>query len=217
MPETELKDVADRLAREYGAHVLRRASWSKDELRVLIQGVADLARLMGGAAEFRRQLGRVLMWRAPFRTSIAAMAAPLLDVVYFEGASWGDEPEFLWQTVHELAHVWDIHSFYGLSRGLKRATSSKYGRFKWQSPIPFEYEPGGDWLQGRPSPLNALEDWADSVATYVYPDQAGIARGGPRLISPVRWYYVRERMQIRLPYPTEWVAHFHGPEGSGTH
>jgi hypothetical protein len=216
MNESATKELMRTLQNEYGAHVFRRASWSEDELRLLIQGVANLARLMGGAAEFRRQLGRVLIWRAPFRTRMAAMAAPLLDVVYFEGASWGDEPEFLWQTVHELAHVWDIHSFYGLSRGLKSATGSSYGRFKWQSPIPFEYEPGGDWLEGRPPPLNALEDWADSVATYVYPEHAEIARGGPRLISPVRWDYVRERMQIRLPYPTEWVAHFYGPGTPGT-
>jgi hypothetical protein len=36
---------------------------------------------------------------------MAAMAVPLIDVVYFQGASWGDPPEFKWQTVHELAHV----------------------------------------------------------------------------------------------------------------
>ena len=96
------------LALRCGIHIFRRASWSEDELRHLIQGVEDLARLMGGAAKFRRELGRVFLWRAPFRTSMAAMAAPLLDVVYFEGASWGDPPEFLWQTVHELAHVWAV-------------------------------------------------------------------------------------------------------------
>ena len=170
---------------------------------------------MGGAAKFRRELGRVFLWRAPFRTSMAAMAAPLVDVVYFKGASWGDPPEFLWQTVHELAHVWDIHSFYGLSRGLKNATGGRLGRLRWQLPIPFEYDPGESWLKGRRPPLNALEDWADSVATYVYPNHAESARGGPRLISPVRWNYVRERMQIRLPYPPQWIPHFYSPEGSG--
>ena len=216
MAESEPKDVSGRLARELGVHVFRCASWSDDELRLLIQGVADLARLMGGAAEFRRELRRVFLWRAPFRTSMAAMAAPLVDVVYFKGASWGDPPEFLWQTVHELAHVWDIHSFYGLSRGLMGATGSRLGRLRWQLPIPFEYDPGESWLKGRRPPLNSLEDWADSVATYVYPEHAEIARGGPRLISPARWNYVGERMQIRLPYPPHWIPHFHSPEGSGT-
>jgi hypothetical protein len=117
--------------------------------------------------------------------------------------------------VHELAHVWDIHSFYRLSRGLKNATASRYGRFRWQLPIPFEYEPGGRWLEGRKPPLNALEDWADSVATYVYPIHAESRRPIPRLISPVRWNYVREQMQVRVAYPQSWVGHFAEREGGG--
>ena len=212
---SEPKDVSSRLAREYGAHVFRRTSWSEDELRSLIQGVEDLATLMGGPGAFRRTLGRVFLWRAPFRTSMAAMAAPLVDVVYFKGASWGDPPEFLWQTVHELAHVWDIHSFYGLSRGLMGATGSRLGRLRWQLPIPFEYDPGESWLKGRRPPLNSLEDWADSVATYVYPDHAEIARGGPRLISPARWEYVTQQMLVRLPYPHHWLPSFHTSEAGG--
>ncbi len=211
MDESGSSELARTLQNEYGAHVFRHASWPDDELRLLIQGVEDLAGLMGGAGKFRRELGRVLMWRAPFRTSMAAMAAPLVDVVYFKGASWGDPSEFLWQTVHELAHVWDIHSFYGLSRRLMGATGSRLGRLRWQLPIPFEYDPGESWLKGRKPPLNSLEDWADSVATYVYPDHAETARGGPRLISPVRWKYVRERMQIRMPYPPQWTPHFYDP------
>ncbi len=146
---------------------------------------------------------------------MAAMAMPLIDVVYFQGASWGDPPEFRWQTVHELAHVWDIRSFFGLSRGLMRATGSSYGRFRRQLPIPFEYKAGGQWLEGRKTPLNGLEDWADSVATYVYPDHAESRRPVPRVISPVRWDYVRGQMQAREAYPPGWLDHFLRPEGGG--
>jgi len=171
--------------------------------------------MMGGSERFRRELRRVPIWRTQRRTRMAAMAAPFVGVVYFKGASWGDAPELKWQTVHELAHVWDICSFYRLSRGLKRATGSNYGRFRWQSPIPFEYEPGGQWLDGRRPPLNALEDWADSVATYVYPAHAESLHPVPRLISPARWDYVREQMAVRVPYPPQWIQYFYGPEGIG--
>jgi hypothetical protein len=143
---------------------------------------------------------------------MAAMAAPILGVVFFAGASWRDVAEFKWQTVHELAHVWDIFSFYRLSRGLILATGGKRGRFRWQFPVPFEYEPGGQWLKGRNPPLNALEDWADSVATYVYPSHAESSHPVPRLISPARWEYVRQQMRVERPYPAEWIAQFNRPD-----
>jgi len=208
-------DILRALKTEYAARVVGPGSWAEDDLRHVGEGVEDLATLMGGPARFRAALRWVLVWRAPFRTPMAAMAAPLVDVVYFKGASWRDPPELKWQTVHELAHVWDIRTFYRLSRGLKNASGASYGRFKWQSPIPFEYHGGDGWLEGRKAPLNALEDWADSVATYVYADHAESARGGPRLISPARWDYVRERMAVGLAYPPHWIPHFYSPDEPG--
>jgi len=201
------------LARDYGLRVFKAERWTAEETGHLHEAAEELSSLLGGSGRFRRELRRVPIWRTQRRTRMAAMAAPFVGVVYFKGASWGDAPELKWQTVHELAHVWDICSFYRLSRGLKRATGSNYGRFRWQSPIPFEYEPGGQWLEGRRPPLNALEDWADSVATYVYPSHAESCRPIPRLISPARWNYVREQMQVHLPYPSEWIAQFYGPDG----
>jgi hypothetical protein len=216
MNESARTNVLRALKADYGTRVMRPGSWAEDELRQLLEAVEDLAGLLGGPAPFRRRLGWVFLWRTSRRTSMAAMAMPVIDVVYFRGASWGDPPEFKWQTVHELAHVWDIRSLYRLSRGLKRAIGSTYGRFRRQSPIPFEYKPGGQWLEGREPPLNALEDWADSVATYVYPEHAQSRHPVPKLISPVRWNYVRAQMQIQAAYPPTWVRHFHAPEGVDT-
>jgi len=201
------------LARDYGLRVFKAQTWTAEETRHLHEAAEELSSMMGGSERFRRELRWVPIWRTQRRTPMAAMAAPLLGVVFFAGASWHDVAEFKWQTVHELAHVWDICSFYRLSTGLKRATGSIYGRFRWQSPIPFEYKPGGQWLGGRRPPLNALEDWADSVATYVYPSHAESCRPIPRLISPARWNYVREQMQVHLPYPSEWIPQFYGPDG----
>ena len=92
--------IPHTLTTEYGTHLFRGRLWAANELRHVLAGVEDLATLMGGPARFRSHLGRVLMWRAPFRSSMAAMGAPLVGVVYFKGASWGDVPEFKWQTVH---------------------------------------------------------------------------------------------------------------------
>jgi len=213
--QTRVQASAAELQTRYGVRVFGRERWDGIEIDALRQAVDDLSWLMGGSSAFRRELRWVRIWRTNRRTWMAAMAAPVLGVVYFRGASWGDAAEFKWQTVHELAHAWDIHSCYRLSRGLKNATGGRYGRFRWQSPIPFEYKPGGRWLKGRRPPLNALEDWADSVATYVYPEYAESAPGGPRLISPARWNYIRQQMQVRLPYSPHWVTRFYGPEGLG--
>ncbi len=218
MDEASKKLILDKLAGDYAIRVLNSGGWAAIELEHLLGGVEDLATMMGGAGRFRGEVRWVLVSRLPLRTWAAAMALPLVDVVYFRGASWSDPPALRWQTVHELAHIWDMRSFFGLSRGLKKATGGKYVRFRSRLSIRFEYEPGGRWLKGREAPLNALEDWADSVATYVYADYAESLprnRQGPKLISPVRWSYVRHHMQARLTYPLHWIPHFYGPEGLG--
>lgn len=203
----------------YAVRVLWAQRWALSELQLLLEAVQDLATVMGGPSAFRTKIGKSPITRLRRRSPAAAMALPLVGVVYFSGASWGHAPEFKWQTVHELAHRWDIRQRFGLSRGLKRATGGRYGKFRWQLPIPFEYEPGGRWLKGRKPPLNALEDWADSVATYVYADYAESMPpgpyGGPRLISPARWEYVSGQMAVKLPYPSRWIPHFQDPEGPG--
>ena len=213
------RTILAALASEYRIRVSRPAPWTSSELQHLSGAVEDLTSLMGGSARFRREVRRLFVSKLSLDTSMAAMAFPVLGVVYFKRASWGNPPELKWQTVHELAHIWDMRKRLRLSRGLKRTTGSTYGRFAFQLPVPFKYEPGGRWLEGRKPPLNALEDWADSVATYVYPGHAESLSpsrsGGPRLISPARWNYVREQMQVQLPYPAQWIPYFHGPEGPG--
>jgi hypothetical protein len=207
------------LASDHGVRVLRPRRWALTELQLLLEAVQDLATVMGGSSRFRMEIGGCSVSRLPFTSPAAAMALPLVGVVYFSGASWGRAPEFKWQTVHELAHMWDIRKRFRLSRGLKQATGSRYGKFRWQLPIPFEYEPGGRWLAGRKPPLNALEDWADSVATFVYAEyaesQPSGRQGGPRLISPARWDHVSRQMEGRPPYPPGWIPYFNGGDELG--
>ncbi|NIN69968.1 MAG: hypothetical protein GTO63_35860 [Anaerolineae bacterium] len=58
------------------------------------------------------------------------------------------------------------------------------------------------WKKGRPKTgLNPREDWADSVAAYVYDDFAYRVR---REISRDRWHYVAEHMNPVNPKPYPW-------------
>lgn len=204
--------ILDRLASQYRIRVLNPGRWARTDLQHVLEAVEDLTTLMGGSTRFQSEIRRVRFSRLPWETRYAAAALPAIGVIYLETAAWGSASELKWQTVHELAHVWDMRKLFRLSNGLKRATRSKYGRFTPQLPIPFEYEPGGRWLKGRTVPLNALEDWADSVAACVY---QSYARQRNRMISPIRWKYVGEQMQVKPPYPGQWIPHFYGPEGLG--
>jgi hypothetical protein len=202
--------ILDKLAKQYRIRVFNPARWEEIELQHVLEGVENLVTLMGGAARFQSEMRAlkqtVHISRVSWQTSAAAMALPVVDVVYFKRASWRNPSELKWQTVHELAHTWDMRRLLSLSRGLRRATGSKYGRLRWQLPVPLEYKPGGRWLEGRKPPLNSLEDWADSVATYVYQDYA---EGRKRMISPIRWNYVRKHMQVKLSYPVDWIPYFY--------
>jgi hypothetical protein len=202
--------ILDQLAREYQIRILNSGAWERIHLQRVHKAVTDLAKLMGASASFQREIGGVRISRSSRQTRLAAVTLPVIHVVYFESASWGDISELKWQTVHELAHVWDMRKLLRLSSGLKRAAGGKYA-FARRFPVPREYHPGETWLTGRSAPLNALEDWADSVATYVYPDHAESipeSLGGPKLISLIRWNYVGKHMQVKLPYPIGWASRF---------
>jgi hypothetical protein len=218
MDDLARTSILDTLASRYGIRILNPGRWEPTHLQRVLKAVKDLAELMGDFASFQSEIRGARISRFPRETRFAAVSLPVLGVIYSESASWSDESGLRWQTVHELAHTWDMRKIFRLSRGLVRATGSKYRGCTLQFPVFRKYEPGGKWLPGRSAPLNALEDWADSVATYVYPSHAESLPenlGGPRLISRTRWDYVRQHMHIKLPYPADWDSRFDEPEISG--
>ncbi len=214
----ELRDaqrdhMVDMLRRQYGVHVIDPAEWSQLEIGLILAAVDDLATFMGGPTTFQGEIRGVGFSRLGWQTRYAAVTLPLVDVVYFETAPWGNPSLLKWDTVHELAHVWDMRKGLQLSSGLMQATGSKYRVTCVLPPQRFqvieEYEPRGKWLEGRTVPSNPLEDWADSVPTYVYESYAYLHQ---RMISPIRWDFVRQHMQIKLPYPAHWIPHFYDPD-----
>jgi hypothetical protein len=149
--------ILDKLAKQYRIRVFNPARWEEIELQHVLEGVESLATLMGGDSRFQSEMRAlkqtVHISRVSWRTSAAAVALPGVDVIYFKLASWNNPPELKWQTVHEMAHTWDMRRLLALSRGLRRATDSRYGRPRWQPPIFFEYKPGGRWLKDRKPPI----------------------------------------------------------------
>lgn len=84
-----------------------------------------------------------------------------------------------WTIVHELAHAWDFSTGLKLSREMKKVTHSwnaPFGLHKFFPVNPhFWYHVGSlPPPCGTDKNFNALEDFAESVAAYVYPDEAFI-------------------------------------------
>ncbi|GAB4532309.1 MAG: hypothetical protein Kow0063_12660 [Anaerolineae bacterium] len=155
----------------------RGGEWSLDELRTLQTGVADLAQAMGGPAKFVQNIGAI-------RISQVEMKHRGLASVHGIRFTASDISIDLWTVVHELAHVWDARSGWRLSKALESYTG---GRTNWvamllkrarrqcdeQSRLPgcnrFGYFYGDVPPAGADRNFNRREDFAESVAAYVYP------------------------------------------------
>lgn len=92
-----------------------------------------------------------------------------------------------WTFAHEVAHAWDGVNGWSLSRGLQTATggftSSVLGWIKQELNYCSgnSYAPGCNYAgyfygdkppKGSDANFNRLEDFAESVTTYLYPDLA---------------------------------------------
>jgi hypothetical protein len=102
-----------------------------------------------------------------------------------------------WTVVHELAHAWDFSSRMRLSSRMRFHTRSWEPPFFLRRLFPsnphFWYHPGS-----LPPPcgidknFNKIEDFAEAVTAYVYPDLAG-----------------QKAIKMKMPYSKYGYAHFH--------
>lgn len=213
--------IVEELATAYGIQVrgpyayLAGLDWKHSQLRLVRQAASDFADLMHGKATgFRARLAPVRIHRAGEGMDVWGVAGmTYLTHITLSGARghWDNEPYMKWVVVHELAHWWDRKSGYGLS--YEMVATGIWSQAGCRVPG----EPGSpgthrvrDWNPLHPERpnLNPAEDWADSVATYVYWEYAG--RVGWQ-ISGSRWSYVGERMdpgkwQNYHDYPEQWEA-----------
>lgn len=138
------------------------------ELELTRNAVETLATKMGGSNKFRSAMkGIVTIHRISTELILGHGAYSLNDVLLpnnvFTSDNWAKG-----QITHELAHVWDTRHWFALSNGMMYATKS----YTWHcsthciaiynSSVAIEDAPT-EYAKG-----NAAEDWAESLATFIY-------------------------------------------------
>jgi hypothetical protein len=98
-----------------------------------------------------------------------------------------------WTICHELAHGWDAANKWRLSKAMRKATRSG---FLWQ--VIHLWQPGWRlfwYYVGSPPPpcgvdkhFNAIEDFAEAVTAYLYPEEAA-KRAAERGMPYEKWGY----------------------------
>ena len=197
------------------------SDWTWSQLDLVERAAADFAfKMEGGMAGLRSKVAPVHLYKRedalviPFVGRVGGFTGPTGSVT-LPGTGWTDEGG-AWMKgtiVHELAHVWDMHSGWG------RLSSEMASGFWFRQVAGCQIgitarfgEPRvRDWRRGRERPwLNPAEDWADSVVAYVYPEYVRGDPNNPRKgeISESRWYFVAQQMNPgnpdRFAYPEEW-------------
>jgi len=184
------------------------SDWTWSQLDLLLEAAGDMSDLMqGGRAGFKERIAPVRVYKREgelvvFGDAVRGWTSNFS--ITFSGFWWDDVTGQKWTVVHELAHWWDFRNGALLSGGM--LTRGMWSREPVECQLPrAETEKATlevrRWKRGRSKArLNPREDWAESVAAYVYEDYAG---GVGKEISRDRWDYVGEYMNPldRKPYP----------------
>ncbi len=168
---------ADRWAQElwpYGLLVVAPWQWDEEERNLVFRAVQRMAQALGGAEGMRQVLGNIRLekrkegggglyafWPRPPWMRIV-IGEPLLH----------QQPEWLGEVavVHELAHAWDARTAGVAARILGRPGRivREMVQFVGEEPGPTRY---GSGLSGLRRTLRAAsEEWAETVAAYLYPE-----------------------------------------------
>jgi RHS repeat-associated protein len=153
----------------------REGDWSLGELLNTVLGVQTLALAMGHPEKFKNELGTpIIIYQAP--TPYVAVAESSHSIRFNSEYNFDNEQniQMQWTVVHELAHIWDANKRYKLSERLEKQTNGK---------TTFELNDQGIWKEiyipgSFPVPacyndrFNRREDFAESVAAYLYPGWA---------------------------------------------
>lgn len=170
-------EIVTTLRRDYAVTLdedWQSGIWEPAELETVFKAVRDLARVMGGAQEFRDNLGGVKIMRKALRGVGEAYAH---NVSLNSNASGGfmDDWQKEWTVVHELAHAWDATNRWRLSKDLVAYTG---GHSLTQLQIlgwvirEGVYDYVGTPPKGSDANFTCREDFAESVTTFVYPQGA---------------------------------------------
>ena len=141
-------------------------NWPEDVLSLFDEACSDLVNALGGIAPH---------WMRGLKVRLEAMKP--LGLTGLGLMRLNPRGLTRWTIVHELAHAWDFSTGTQLSRHLQRVTHSNgiLALLKRRSPANPRF-----WYHiGSPPPpcgtdgnFNRMEDFAESVAAFVYPDLA---------------------------------------------
>ncbi|MCS7179412.1 MAG: hypothetical protein RML46_08850 [Anaerolineae bacterium] len=178
---------AERWARElqkHGFSIIMPERWEERERLLALRAVRRMARALGGPEEMRRTLGPIAL--AKRKTGGGGLYAfwprpPWMRIVVGE-ALLRQQPEWLGEValIHELAHAWDARTANLVSRILGRPGRivREMVRFVGEEPGPTRYG-SGLRLFHRNASTAASEQWAETVAAYLYPEYIAHLSGRP--------------------------------------
>ena len=178
MSREEAKQIRLQL-QTCGILVLLRG-WALEELRLLQRAVERMARAMGGSQAMRRAIGRVaITWaRKGGGGAYSFWPWPPWKRIKLSREILDQEPAWRGEVavIHELAHTWDAQTASLLQRiagllglpGTEGRIVREMVEFVGEEPGPTCY--GGLGTEGCKWDRNPVEEWAESVPAYVYPE-----------------------------------------------
>jgi RHS repeat-associated protein len=187
--------------------VWRDGSWRDlGELQLVEEAVNIAAREMGGSGRLRTAMQgtvRISRWNLPVR-EMRSFSPPVPlsfigDIVLtnYPFDKVGHRDEFVIHTViHELGHVWDWRKGGALSDGLAEELGTVVcGQRLCHFDITAGAEPPPGDQNDPYAGNNALEDWAETFATYIYPDYYAAEQA--RLVDPgsIRQRFVEDAIR----------------------
>ena len=182
---SSMEQTKARLHEDFQIKIAENGNWYARDLELLYTSIALFAEAMGGAENFKRQLGEVLIERTDTGTN--------LGLAYKDRIKLSEKTQFSdWSVIHELAHVWDAKNQWKLSLALEKFTGGTTNPLlskikKW---LPGQWDAGalgaenkagfygrkpginaygyfyGDKPSGANWRFNRKEDFAESVAMY---------------------------------------------------
>jgi RHS repeat-associated protein len=194
------------------------SDWTWSQLDLVERAAADFAgKMEGGMAGFRSKVAPVHLYKRegalviPFMGGVGGFTGPTGSIT-LPGIGWDSDggASMKGTIVHELAHVWDMHTGWGrlsteMASGFwpHELAECQVPPYALQAYLPVVK----DWQVGRERQwLNPAEDWADSVFAYVYHEYAHQKHAE---ISKSRWYFVGAHMNPGNPhrflYPADWT------------
>ena len=182
---SSMEQTKARLHEDFQIKIAENGNWYARDLELLYTSIALFAEAMGGAENFKRQLGEVLIERTDTGTN--------LGLAYKDRIKLSEKTQFSdWSVIHELAHVWDAKNQWKLSLALEKFTGGTTNPLlskikKW---LPGQWDAGalgaekkagfygrkpgvnaygyfyGDKPSGANWRFNRKEDFAESAAMY---------------------------------------------------